>query len=185
MARHAIFCEKEETIPVKVGMKAAYTYMGGIFTIYRREKGKWVPRRQLEVKQFEAVDLLVKNGNIHLIKMSPPPERIHLIGWLCGAPKKCNVTSMSEYEDRVTNYYEEMADIERDEWEVRDSAYSFMWSKLCEEGSVNYCVAYFISEAITLQEIIDLVKQNGVYPSWYMFKLLNERFGISKERYGE
>ena len=142
--------------------------------------------RQIEMRDEAPLEVLVQRGKIKIVRMTPPKGKTELVSWLCGAPFQCNTTSDAEYNGRV-QYYRATApsDIAYTEDEVQGPSYKFMWTTRRTEYAKPYCVACFISQAITLPEIVELVRKRGVYPEWYAKRVLKERLGVPEELWND
>lgn len=178
MARHPVFCT--EDIPLtKVGESSEYSYENGVISIYR--KGQLV--HEEKASYGDAFSVLCYRGRTILKKMIPPARKTDLVAWLLGFPKESRAKSYEEYEWKIQKYYQTCKEylVDNDEWEVRGTSYIFCACKR-KNGDSNYGISCFISEAIGIDEILELVPEM-IYPEWYNYKILAENFNVSKEAF--
>lgn len=180
MATYPIFIEEEEIPEKKLSNNVSYIYSDGFLRVYSRRC----------VVAFEAAHngdgfiVICERGKIFLRKMVPPQRTGALISWLLKFNKDNRATSVEQYErllysQRRRRYWEGYQ-----EWEYKSQGYVFT---LCNSPIDGNCrnVAGFISDAVTKQEVLQLVPLMNYHPDWYILKHLSERFGISEEEFLE
>lgn len=180
MARHPVFCTEE--IPItQIGENSAYSYRDGVISVYR--KGHLV--HEEKANYGDAFSILCYKGRTILKKMIPPTKKTDLVAWLLGFPKESRSRSYEEYERKIQKYYQANEEYLADnaEWEVTGSSYMLCACKR-KTGDTNYGIACFICEAISLNEILELVPQM-IYPEWYTYKILAENFNVTKEDFAK
>ena len=183
MARHMFFCEeKTGTTPKKLGNSTTYTYAEGTLCVYRY--GKLVFQRKASYR--EAFEIRATKQRTTVKKLEAPKRRNEIVPWLCGVPYIAVCTSKQQYREKIDNYYNtSYSAATSKEWEVTGSSYAFRWSRKNNKNSKNYCIACFISRAITIEEILQLLPmmRKAGYPDWYLMNVLGELFGITADAF--
>ena len=187
MARYLFFCEEETgQIPVTLGKSNSitYTYFEGLLTVYRYG----VIIYQAPAKYRKAYEVISTRRTAKVKKINIPEEKVKAIAWLCGVPYWAMATSDAEYEEILDKYYSENKNLRTSaEWYIEGSTYKFMWNQKKGEFTRPYCISCFISEAITLSEIMELVPlmREAGFPDWYLLNYLGKTFHVTKEMYEE
>lgn len=180
MATYKIFISDEEVEKKYLGINSYYTYLDGYLRIYN--KGKMV--YFLQPKKGDAFIVKCLVGKAFLKKMVPPLRNSNSIAWLIGFHKYNRAWNDEDYEKRLEERRKRHYWDGYEEWEYKSDGYRFT---LCnsEFDSNHRNVVGYIKDTITKEEIIELIPFMIYHPSWYVQKLLYERYGITEEEFND
>lgn len=177
MSRLLLFHGEEESKDLGKGLVA--NVRGGELTIERSGQTIFSGPAECDYEVHRT------KGMIEVRPLVPPRGKsTNLIGWLCGAPHMAIVTNMNAYRRKVHNYtHTYYGKVEK--WENSGDGWKVYWTRKGKEHSVPFCVAFYIDKNITVDEILKMLPmmQKAGYPDWYIQKILNEKFGVTQERF--
>lgn len=177
MATHRIFIGKEDIEMRQIGMRSAYSFVNGEFTVYKDKKLVW---KQC-AKDGDSFVVLCYNGKVIVKNLIPPRRKGDLIAWLIGFNKHNRAHTEEEFEEILEEYRRRYEWEDYLEWELRGENYLFMrCNRAYEEGYHN--LVSLIGDSISKEEVLQLVPMME-FPSAYMIKLLSESWGISHQEF--
>lgn len=178
MATHQIFIYDEQTMEEQLGKNSSYLYQDGYLRIYNKGRVVYF----LEAHKGDAFAVICDKGKAFLKKMVPPQRKGALIAWLLRFNKDNRANSVEEYKRMLIGQRKRHLWEGYEECEYKSQSYIYT---LCNSpfDSNSRNVAGFVSDAISKKEIFELIPFMVHHPSWYVQKLLFERFGITEEEF--
>ncbi len=178
MATYRVFIG-EETEKKKIGMRSAYSFVNGEFTVYRNDVPVW----KQYAEDGDSFAILCYKGKVIVKNLIPPRRKGDLIAWLIGFNKHNRAHNEEEFEEILEEYRRRYEWEGYLEWEFRGENYLFMrCNRAYEEGYHN--LVSLIGDSISKAEVLQLVPMME-FPTMYIFKLLSENWGITPQEFNE